>query len=345
MLWYKNILRKFPEDLRSEEHRLLRKTALLAFFSAFFLSIIFFVPGFCSSAVLLDRVVAVVNKEVITWSELYKMMESEASEQVKSLSDQERVKVFKENEALFLEKLIDFRLQIQEARRLGIDVSHREVAEAVENIRKKYSLSEETLRESLKQEGLSFEEYKTRLGEQLLLSQVINQQIRNKVVVSDEEISKYIQANKQLLNEGETFRIRQIFFKKPQDESGKKGIEEKSLIVMQRLKAGEDFAVLAREYSEDPSASQGGDLGHIRKDLMAKEFIDRLKEIKQGEFSEPFWSDRGLHILRLDEKKDIRKPDELRDDVRKQLAEKRFREKYSSWIKGLRENARIEVRL
>ena len=93
------------------------------------------------SAVLLDRVVAVVNKEVITWSELYRTMDYESPEQVKQMSDAERAKIFKEKEDEFLDRLIDMRLQIQEANNLGLTVSKEEVAEAVENIKKKYSLN------------------------------------------------------------------------------------------------------------------------------------------------------------------------------------------------------------
>jgi len=84
------------------------------FFAAFFLLFLFSAPVPSGSAILLDRVVAVVNKEVITWSELYKMMEYEATEQVKKMKDEERTKIFKENEALFLDKLIDLKLQVQD---------------------------------------------------------------------------------------------------------------------------------------------------------------------------------------------------------------------------------------
>ncbi len=323
---------------------MLRKIYYFKYLLTIFVSVLCLVPCVSSSAVLLDRVVAVVNKEVITWSELYKMMEAEATDQVKALDEQEHLKIFKDNEAVFLEKLIDVRLQIQEAKKLGFNVSPQEVDEAIENIKKKYSLTDEALKESLKKEGLTFEEYKEKLGEQLLISQGINQQIRNKVVVSDEEVEKYIKSH-QFLSDGETYRIRQILLKKPKDEAEIKGTEEKASLIMQRLKAGEDFSSLAKEYSEDPSAKQGGDLGDIKQSLMAKEFIDILDKMKPGDFSDPFWTERGLHIVTLDEKIAKKNMNELKEDVKKQLAEERFLEKYKGWIKGLREQARIEIRL
>jgi len=297
------------------------------------------------AAVLLDRVVAVVNKEVITWSELYKMMENEAADQVRALKEEERLKIFKDSEAAFLEKLIDIKLQIQEARRLGLDVTTEEVTEAVENIKKKYSLTDNALEESLKKEGLSFEEYKKRLSEQIVISKVVSQQIRNKVVVSEEEVKKYMEANKESFTDGETFKIKQIFLGRPKDDADIKVIEDRASIIIQRLKAGEDFSILAEEYSEDPSGKLGGDLGFIKKSQMAKEFIDALNSMKAGEFSNPFRTEKGLHIIKLEEKVAAQSTDEARESVLKQLTESQFSERYKSWIKGLREKAYIVIRL
>jgi peptidyl-prolyl cis-trans isomerase SurA len=313
---------------------------------ALFIFFVLFLPGSSShAAVLLDRVVAVVNKEVITWSELYKMMESEATEQMKALNEAERMKVFKENEALFLEKLIDMRLQIQEAKRLGLEVGNEEVKEAVENIKKKYQLTDKALEESLNKEGLTLEEYKKRLSDQILLSQFVNKRIKSKIVISDEQVKRYMEANKERFSESEAFRLRQIFFKQPKDDYGKRALEEKATLILQRLKAGEDFATLAGEFSEDTSSKQGGDLGYIKKNSMAREFIDILSTMNPGDVSVPFWTERGLHIIRLEEKTEVQSQDVIKEKVRNKVAEEQFLEKYESFIKGLRETAHIEIRL
>jgi peptidyl-prolyl cis-trans isomerase SurA len=302
-------------------------------------------PSASKAAVLLDRVVAVVNKAVITWSELYKMMEYEATDQVKALKEEERMKVFRDSEAVFLEKLIDMRLQIQEAKRLGLDVTTDEVTEAIENIKKKYSLSDNALEESLKKEGLTFEEYKKRLSDQILISKLISQQIRNKIVVSDEEVKKYMETNEKEFSDNEAFRLRQIFFRKPQNDVDKKIVEDKANLVIQKLKAGEDFSKLVKEYSEDPSGRLGGDVGVIKKSDLAKEFIDVLRTMKVGDFSIPFWTEKGLHIIKLEEKMSPESIDKVKENARKQLTENEFLERYRSWIRDLREKAHIEVRL
>ncbi len=307
-----------------------------------FILILFQTSG---AAVLLDRVVAVVNKEVITWSELYKMMEYESTEQMKALSEEDRMRVFKNNEALFLEKLIDMRLQLQEAKRIGLDVSPEEVKEAIENIKRKYSLTDKSLEEYLAKEGLNVEGYKKSLSEQILASQFLNKQVRSKIVISDDEIKSLIDAYKANLVNDESFKIRQIFLKKPKEEAERKAAEEKASLILQRLKSGEDFSKLAQETSEDPSGKQGGDLGYVKKNLLAEEFIEAFSTMKPGDISPPFWTEKGLHIVKLDDKSSAQSTEDTTENIRKQLTERRFMEKYKSLIKDLREKAHIEIRL
>jgi peptidyl-prolyl cis-trans isomerase SurA len=303
------------------------------------------VPGLLDAAVLLDRVVALVNKEVITWSDLYKLMEYEATDQVKTLNEEERMKIFKESESAFLEKLIDMRLQLQEARGLGLEVTPEEVRETIESVKKKYSLTDNALRESLKKEGLTFEEYEKRLSEQIIISKLVNQQVRKKIIVSEEEVKKYMDANKENLSDGEAFKIKQILFKGPKNDADKEVIEEKASLIVQRLKAGEDFSVLAEEYSEDPSGRLGGNLGFIKKSYLTEEFVNKLNAMNVGDVSIPFWTEKGLHIIKLDEKIPAQNIDEVRENVRKQLTEDKVLETYKSWIKDLRTKAYIVIRL
>lgn len=297
------------------------------------------------ASVLLDRVVAVVNKEVITWSELYKMMEYEATEQMKALSEEDRMRVFKNNEALFLEKLIDMRLQLLEAKKIGLDVSSEEVKEAIENIKLKYSLTDKSLEEYLAKEGLNVESYKKSLSEQILVNQFLNKQVRSKIVIPDDEIKSRIDTYKTNLINNESFKMRQIFLKKPKEDAERKAIEEKASLILQRLKSGEDFSGLARELSEDPSGKMGGDLGYVKKNLLAKEFIEALSKMKAGDVSQPFWTEKGLHIIKLEDETAAQSTEDIKENIRKDLTEQEFMEKYKSLIKDLREKAHIEIRL
>jgi peptidyl-prolyl cis-trans isomerase SurA len=311
----------------------------------FIIFILCFSLSVSHAAILLDRVVAVVNKEVITWSELYKMMESEAGDKMKNMDETERLKIFKENEPLFLEKLIDFRLEIQDAERIGLQVGPDEVKDAIENIKKKYGMNDAAFEEMLKKEGLSIDEYKKQLSEQILVRQYLNRQVKNKIFISDEEVKKYIEENKDNIIDTEAYKLRQIFFRRPKDENEAKLLEGKIAALAEKVKAGEDFEAIARSMSEDATAKTGGDLGYVKKSLLAKEFLTVLELMKPGDISKPFWTQQGMHIIKLEGKTEARNTNQIREDVKNQLEEKQFMERYKALIKNLREKSHIETRL
>lgn len=311
------------------------------FFAVFFL---LFFSGISHAAVLLDRVVAVVNQDVITLSELYKTMEADASPDVKELQNDEKRKVFKENEALFLETLINVRLQLQEARNMGIRVSGEELQEAIDGIKKKYAMTEAAFSESLKAEGFSYEEYKKRLWEQIVISKLVNNQIRNKIVITDEDIKRYVTENKEVLENTESYGISQILFKKQKDADNSK-LEEKAGALLKKIEQGGSFSDLAKQYSEDPSANSGGDLGFLKKSQLNRNFIDVLSGMKPGDISKPFWTESGLHIIKLESRAAAKNKDEIWEEARRMLNNKIFMERYNLWIKSIREKSFIEVRL
>jgi peptidyl-prolyl cis-trans isomerase SurA len=306
---------------------------------------IFFLTASSQASILLDRVVAVVNQEVITWSELYKSMESDASPQLREMKDEERRKIFKENEAAYLETLINVKLQLQEAKTIGIGVSDDELKEGIENIKKKYGMSDSSFLDSLKKEGFTLDEYKRRLREQIVISKVVNQEIRSKIVVSEADIKKYLDDNKGMNDAGEAYRISQILLKKPKGEGEKTAVEEKAAAVLQKLKEGQPFAELAKEYSEDPTAGAGGSLGLVKKSQMMKEFAATVGTMKPGDVSAPFWTERGLHIIKLDEIVAPKSRNEIMEEARTAVVNNVFADRYKAWIKGLREKAYIEIRL
>jgi peptidyl-prolyl cis-trans isomerase SurA len=309
-----------------------------------FFSIAVFPPAAVSQDVLLDKVVAVVNKEVITWSDLYDFMESQARDKLQGISSEEKKKIFKENESFVLDGLIDMKLQLQAAKQAGINASKDDINESIEGIKKKYSVDEKGLIESLKGQGMNFEEYKKKISEQIALSRIVLQQVKSKIIIPESEVEENFAASKDLLND-ETYKIRQIFFNKQTGDSAKKSLEEKANSIYHQLKAGSDFAEMAKRYSEDASAQIGGDLGYVKKDDLMEKFASVISKMKAGEVSEPFWTDKGLHIIKLEEKTEKLNEVQLRESIKNKLFEKYFMQKYNSWIRNLRENAYIEVRI
>ncbi|MEJ2696794.1 MAG: peptidylprolyl isomerase [Candidatus Sulfobium sp.] len=320
-----------------------RGMSRLKFLFAAVFTIILAVP--VQGAVMLDRVVAVVNQDVITWSELYRAMEIDASPDVKAMSPGDKRKVFKEEEGHFLESLIDLRLELQQAGSEGLSVSDEEVKEAVDSIKKKYSMTDSELEESLNKEGYSVKEYRRRLGEQILASRVVNRDVRSKIVVSDSDVLKYMKEHEKELEDSGGYRISQIFFKMPESAEEKDRIEKKAAELVEKMGNGESFSDLAKKYSEDPSADSGGDLGFIKKGQLSKEFREEVSKMKPGDVSKPFWTDSGLHIIKLDERTDPKSANEIKEKARDELTKKLFKAKYDEWVKTLRSKAFIEVKL
>jgi len=298
------------------------------------------------SAILLDRVIATVNNEIITWGEFRKNIELESKEFLRGIPENEQEKKLKEFEKFFLNSMIDIKLQLQEARKMGLYVSPSETDNAISDIKKKYNLTDEILTESLKAEGFPLEEYRMRLSEQILLSKVVRQEVRDNILIDDKEIEKYYEANKEKFQREKKARIRQIFFAADvKDSSQKIKIETKAEEILQRIKKGEDFAKLAGEFSEDASRQYGGDLGYVSHGSILKEIEDVAFALKVGEVSRPFWSSKGLHIIKSEDMIEGGNVEKVREEIKEILFEEAFKLKYEDWIKRLRENAYIEIKL
>jgi peptidyl-prolyl cis-trans isomerase SurA len=177
---------------------------------------------------------------------------------------------------------------------------------------------------ALAAEGVSLEQYKRSLSEQISIGRAVDVGVRSKVRLTGEEKKG---------PGGETYRIRQIFIGIPEGEE--KAARDRAATAMEALKAGEDFAAVAQKYSEDPTAGTGGDLGFIEKEHLAKEFQEALTGLRPGDVSEPFVTEKGVHIIKLEE---VRGAGEA-------VLEERFQRQYRQWLRGLREKSFIEIRL
>lgn len=296
-------------------------------------------------AVLLDRVVATVNDEVITWSELVNVIVFEGRDYLGKVEGREREDKIKELERPFLDRLIEMKLQLQEARKMGINVAAPEIDGAVEEIRKKFKMTDEVFINSLKAEGMTMSDYRERLADQILLQKVVNSAVKSSIVIPDREIEEYYTANKEKYNEKEKCRVSQIFFALPADPSQRAAVEARAGEVMKRVRAGEDFAALAAEFSEDASRNFGGDIGYITRGSVLKSIEDTAFALNKGEVSEPFWSPAGLHIVKITDKITAGSMEKVKEMIKETLFLKNFELRYHEWKSGLREKAHVEIKL
>ncbi|MEK6528822.1 MAG: peptidylprolyl isomerase [Nitrospirota bacterium] len=318
----------------------------LAFLVLIYLLLINIHCSLSYGAVLLDRVVAVVNNEVITWSELRERMEIEGKDVLKDFADNEREEKIRELEPFFLDRMIDLKLQIQAADRLGLSVGSSEIDAAVSDIKRKYNLADDEFLKTLKAEGLAMEEYRAQLKEQILLSKAVRYEIKGNIIITDEQIKEYYEKNKDKYGGGEKVRIRQIFFPAAKNADSQKGeIEAKAEEAMRQIKNGKDFSKVAGEFSEDLSKESGGDMGYVSRGSLLKEIEEVVFSLNVGDVSSPFWSSVGLHIVKLEDRTAGVDAVETRDKIKDILFDEAFKLKHEDWINKLREEAYIEKKL
>jgi peptidyl-prolyl cis-trans isomerase SurA len=297
-----------------------------------------------SGAQVIDGIAAIVNEEVITTFEVDKEYQQLQKEQEK-LPASEKMGL----RSAALNRLVDKKLIEQKIRELDIKVMDDEVRLAIDDVKKQNNMTQEQLVQALAGQGLTFEQYRAQLKEQLERLRLMSQEVRSKIQVGEREIRDYYDANRAKYGAVEQYRARHIFFKV--DKKGGAAelarVEAIAAGVLKQARSGKDFAELAKTYSNDPAAAKdGGDLGTFKRADMLPEIGDSVAAMKPGEVSELVLSQAGLHIIKLEEKtQSTGKPfDQVKSDVEELLYKKKADERFAQWVKDLRASASVEIR-
>jgi peptidyl-prolyl cis-trans isomerase SurA len=295
-------------------------------------------------AQVINGIAAVVNEEVITNFELDKEYQQMLKEQEK-LPPSEKMGL----RSAALNRLVDKKLIDQKVRELDIKVMDDEIKLAIDDVKKQNNMTQEALVQALAGQGLSFEQYRAQLREQLERLRLMSQEVRSKIQVGDQEVREYYEANRAKYGAVEQFRARHIFFKV--DKKGGAAelarVEALAAGVLKEARAGKDFAELAKAHSNDPAAAKdGGDLGTFKKADMLPEIGDTVAAMKPGEVSELVLSQAGLHIIKLEERfQGSGKPlSEVKNDIEELLFKKKADERFAQWVKDLRASVTIEIK-
>jgi peptidyl-prolyl cis-trans isomerase SurA len=297
-----------------------------------------------SSAQQIDGIAATVNDEVITTLEVDR-------EYLQMQKDLERAPAGEKPpvKSDALNRLVDKKLIDQKIRELDIKVPDDEVRAAIEDVKKQNSLSQEALVQALAGQGLTFDQYKNQLKEQLERVRMMGQEVRSKVQVGEREIRDYYDANRAKYGVEELFHARHIFFKVDKKAGAEELARTEALAnsVLKEAVAGKDFAQLAKKYSTDPAAAKdGGDLGTFRKADMLPEIGETVASMKPGQVSPLVLSPAGLHIIKLEEKSISagKSFDEVKTTIEDLLYKKKTDDRFAQWVKDLRTSAVIEIR-
>lgn len=298
-------------------------------------------PATSPAAQVVSGIAATVNEEPITTLEVEKetlLMQRE----LQQLPAGER-------KSAVLNRLIDKKLMDQRIKEIGVRVSDEEVNAAIEDVKKQNGISQEALEQALGAQGMSFEQYRTQLKEQLERIRIMSQEVRSKIQVSEREMREFYDANRSRYGAEEQYRARHIFFKI--DKSGtaeeRAGIEALANEVLKEARSGKDFVELAKKHSTDPAAARdGGDLGTFKKDDMLPEIGDTVAALKPGEVSGLVRSPAGYHIIKLEERiqGSGKSFEEVKGEIEELLYKKKADDRFAQWLKDLRASAAIEIR-
>jgi len=300
----------------------------------------------CPAAQIVDRIVAIVNSDIIRLSDLNRAMApylSDLKSQAVSEAD-EKAKQYKLREKV-LNDLIDEKLADQEIKEEGIRVSDDEIDEAIEQIKKMNYYTDEKLRQVLNAEGLDMKTYRSEIKRQLLRNRLVAMKVRSKIIITDEDIKKYYDSHPELYGGEIKYRLSNIFIPEGSDPAGEKNVRAKMELVLDQLKKGLPFAEAARKYSVADNSKDGGLLGSFSLSDLSADVQKAVKNLKPGEFSDIVKTRDGFQIFYLNEKIRTKKKKlkDVEDEIKQRLYEQAVNEKFKKWLKGMRENAHIKI--
>src|SRR6185503_3114140 len=248
-------------------------------------------------AALVDRIVAIVNKEVITASELAGAVSSAERElSRRGTTPPDRAVL----ERQMLERLILDKAQAQLARDTGIRVDELQLDRAVQRIAEGNKMTLAEFRGALERDGVAFDVFRQDVREQIVLTRLREREVDDKIQVSDSEIDLFLEQMKSAPAERVEYNLAHILVRVPEQATPEQ-VEAARRRVEQALAAARegDFARVAATYSNSPEALQGGSLGWRAHDRLPELFADALERLQVGDITPPLRSPAGFHLLKV----------------------------------------------
>jgi peptidyl-prolyl cis-trans isomerase SurA len=291
-------------------------------------------------AELINKILATVDGDPITVYQLKKFAATNLrARQLSGSMDQ----------AALLDGLISDKLLEKEVSDKGIVVRDEDVDRYMETIKERNQLDDERLKEAIEKQGLTVETYRAQLREEIQKAQLMNREIRGKVNVTPEEVQRYYEAHISEYSTPARLQVAHILFHLQPDAPADKvaAVTAKAEEVYGRLKKGADFAEMAKQYSEDPTGQNGGDLGWFKQGELLDSLEKAAQKLKVGEVSEPIRTPVGLHIVKLEarEGESHQALDEVADKIKEQLYNAALEERFQKWLtEDLRKRHHVEMR-
>ena len=296
-----------------------------------------------------DRVAAVVNGDVVTFSELVSRSgcEYRRAEDLPpgAARDQARSKALRTAfEAVLAERLVE-----NEVKTLGIEVTEAQIDGAIDDVKKRNNLSDDMLRQALASEGITMKSYRAKLRKDFENHMLIAAKVQNRVKVTDDDVKNYFQSDPTEFAGEEQVKLRIILFAVPAGGGAIEDARAKAAgeVALGRLEAGEDFSELAKKLSQGPGASSGGDLGWVRKGTMPIDLERMAYATPTGKHSGLVRARTGWIILKVEDRRTANAPslDEVKERIREKLSMQQADVYRKQYIDELKREATIELKI
>jgi len=228
-------------------------------FPMIFSTLFILMGGLPVSAEICNRIVAAVNNEIITLYELNGKIKELTGKDPYDLERQDRTG-FIEARRNVLDLLVDEKISHDKAVELGIEISSKEVDAAIEQIKARSNWTQEDMLSGLKNQGISYEQFRKNLKKEMEQMQLVDFEVKSKIIVRDETIKKYYDDHIDEFKSEDKIRLAIILLVKENSSLQDEGLTlpQQTEQIVSRLENGEDFAVLALKYSKGPGAEDGG---------------------------------------------------------------------------------------
>lgn len=257
--------------------------------------------------ITLDRIVAVVNDEVITRLELdsrLKFAERQLARQGTPLPPKDVL------ERQILERLVNDRVQVQFARETGLRVDEAELDRAIQRIASDSKLTLDQLRQALEKDGVPFQKFREDIRTEIVVARLREREVENRITVTDGEIDNFIASQQARQGRRDEFNVSHILVRVPENASPEQINERRTRAeqALGQLRNGADFRQVAAAFSDAPDALSGGAMGWREESRLPTIFIDTVRSLRVGEVSEVLRSPNGFHLVRLNDKRGSQTP-------------------------------------
>ncbi len=301
-------------------------------------------------AKVVEEIIARVNNEVITNSDLQRAqstVQEEAKQDCPKCTPQQLQIMVTEKQKNVLRDLIDQSLLVQRAKDMGINVE-ADVVKKLDQIRQQNNLPDmDALDKALTSQGLSAEEFKSNIRNGMLTQDVIRREVGSRLIIAKDEIQKYYNEHRSEFQRPEQVYLREIFVStEGKTEAEIPELEKKAKNLRERVQKGEDFAELARRYSDSKTAKSGGELGVFERGQLSKDIEDIVFKMNKGQVTDVIRTKTGFLFLKVEQRFEagLQPVEKVEGEISNRIYMDKMEPALRSYLQTLREDSYVVVK-